>query len=103
MTKQTYNTYRTALLTFGNEEFTDVQYNARFRMDTTLRTLEKNGLVRRVYHHEREYYTVPELVEALNGCAGEDCYGTSWDYKIDDEGRVYQDFDWYCYQMVPEE
>ena len=40
---------------------------------------------------KRCYYSVREIVDILNECAGEDCYGANWEFKIDDEGRIYED------------
>ena len=40
---------------------------------------------------KRFYYSVREIVDMLNDCSGEDCYGATWEYKIDDEGRIYED------------
>lgn len=40
---------------------------------------------------ERCYYSVREIVDLLNHCAGDDCYGCDWHYEIDEEGRIYCD------------
>ena len=40
---------------------------------------------------ERTYYTMREVVDMLNECSGEDCYGGEWHYEIDEQGRVYSD------------
>ena len=37
----------------------------------------------------KEEKTLEEIVEKLNDCAGEDCYGASWEYRVID-GKPYE-------------
>ena len=39
----------------------------------------------------RTYYTLRQIVDFLNDCAGDDCYGATWNYQIDDNNQVYTD------------
>jgi len=40
---------------------------------------------------ERRYYTMREIVDELNDCAGQDCWSCNWHYEIDEQGHIYQD------------
>ena len=102
MSTRTRNTYTTALAAFGSNEFTERQYDELFGTadHVTLRTLRNNELVHLIVHTTRYFYTVAELVEALNDCSGADCYCGSWFYQIDEQGRVYQDIEHVTYQLV---
>ena len=55
----------------------------------TWETMERYILTKQIY--ERYYYSVREIVDLLNDCAGEDCYNGDWHYEIDEEGQIYCD------------
>ena len=99
MSKQTANTIAAAREVFGNREFTENEWEGA-HMATRLDTVVYHGGARRIEHVEREYYTVEEIVNELNGCAGDDCYACNWHYEIDSNGKIFQDFKTYTYQMT---
>ena len=43
----------------------------------------------------REYWTIQEIVHELNSCSGADCYDCEFNFKIDEDGRVYNEISGY--------
>ena len=98
MTEKTMKALETARKLFGDKLFLKGEWAIK-KLGCTLETAQKNGAVEKVIVTEREYYTVAEIVEQLNECAyGCDGNGT-WEYKIDEQGRIYQDFKYTRYKM----
>ena len=98
MTEKTMKALETARKLFGDKLFWEGEWDAK-ELGCTLETALKNKAVEKVIVTKREYYTLEEIVEQLNECAyGCDGNGT-WEYKIDEQGRVYQDVKYKRYQM----
>ena len=98
MNKGTMEAINKARNFFKDNEFTAREW---YMLDTgrTLDTMIKNGAVEKIERVTREYYTVAELVEALNGCSGEGYYNGDWYYQIDENGNVYQEIKSVIYRM----
>lgn len=99
MSKATANSIATARAAFGTREFTIHEWDA-LHTGSRLETVVYHGGAERITRTTRQYYTVAELVEHLNDCAGEDCYGCDWYYQLDADGRAYQDFTTTTYRMT---
>lgn len=102
MTKMTENTkkaIKNARDLFGMNEFTAEEWN-KANTGVTLRTAINHGAVVVNKHIIREYYTVTELVEMLNACAGTDCYDVEYNLKVDETGRAYEDCEYVTYNMA---
>lgn len=82
---------------FGDREFTEYEWEDAVPQ-LTLRTACRYE-VEVIHHTTRQYYTVRELVDMLNSYAGDDLYECDWHYEIDEQGRVFQDFDHRTYRM----
>lgn len=90
MNKNTAAAITTARAAFGTREFTAHEWDA-LHTGTRLETVIFHEAAERIVHTTRRYYTVAELVEELNACAGDDCYYCDWHYEVDADGRAYQD------------
>ena len=97
MMKKTAEALKEAYEYFGEKEFTRDQWKAHIPL--TLETAIKYDAVTVIHHEQRRYYTIQEIVEELNSCAGDDCYRCEWFYQIDEENRVYQLITWKTYEM----
>ncbi len=75
---------------FGNSEFSAAQWDAVAGLRFV--SARRHVAFEVIEHVERVYYSMAEIVEKLNACAGDDCYACDWHYQIDEQGRVYQDF-----------
>ena len=82
---------------FGDREFTEEEWK-RTGLRLTLHTACYYE-VEELKHTKRCYYTVQELVDELNSCAGDDCYACDWFYQVDEQGRAFRDFHTYTYRM----
>ena len=67
---------RSMYITYGGQTIT---------WETMLRYVKIEEVIKRTY------YSVKEIVDMLNDCAGEDCYTCNWYYEIDEEGKIYSD------------
>lgn len=52
-----------------------------------------------IHREEVEWYSLEEMVEFVNGLAGQDCYGASWNFSIRD-GKVCEVTDIYSYRFL---
>lgn len=98
MNKNTLEALNKARNYFNNREFTECEWKMA-NIGCTLNTLMKYDEIEKIERVTREYYTVAELVEALNSCSGEDCYSGDWFYQIDENGNVYQEIKTVIYKM----
>lgn len=99
MMKKTAEAIEKAKRYFASKEFTEYDWEqADFGLN--IATAIKYDAVKVIYHEEREYYTLEQLVNELNACAHEDCYDVDWYFQIDENGRVYQLETWKTYQMA---
>ena len=98
MNKKTIEAIIKARKVFGNRHFTLADWDDS--IDVRIETAIKHGAVKKLVLIRKNYVTLQELVDLLNGCAGEDCYGTSWCYKIDENGNVYDEVQEVTYCMV---
>lgn len=99
MSKNTAAAITTARAAFGTREFTAHEWDA-LRTGTRLDTVVYHEGAERITRTTRRYYTVAELVEELNACAGDDCYSCDWHYEVDADGRAFQDFTTTTYRMT---
>ena len=99
MAKTTVAALEKAREYFGEREFTEQEWN-RSGIALTLDTARVHGAVIRMEKVERTYYTIREVVDMLNDCSNEDCYGAHWHYEIDAQGRVYDDYVYTTYRMA---
>lgn len=99
MMKKTAEAIEKAKRYFASKEFTEHDWE-QADIGLTLTTAIKYDAVKVIHHEERAYYTLQELVDALNNCGGEDCYDADWYYQIDENNRVYQLLTWKTYQMA---
>jgi hypothetical protein len=83
---------------FAGKSFTPAQWdkNAAVRFSTA----KKYANLVEVKEVRRVYYSMAELVQELNACAGNDCYACDWNYEIDEQGRAYQDFESVSYHFA---
>lgn len=82
---------------FGDREFTEREWEDAVPQ-LTLNTACRYE-VEVLHHTTRRYYTVQELVDELNSCAGEDLYDCDWHYEVDEQGRAFRDFDHLTYRL----
>lgn len=83
---------------FAHDSFTPAQWDAISAV--RFATARKYADIVEVKEVERVFYSMAEIVEKLNACAGDDCYACDWHYQIDDQGRVYQDFESVSYHFA---
>lgn len=50
--------------------------------EVSIDTLIRHGAVKRVEIEHLERVSVNELVKKLNECAGRDCWGAHWEYRV---------------------
>ena len=81
----------------GSLSFSETEWNAISAV--RFATARKYANIVRIVEVERVYYSLAEVVEKLNACAGDDCYACDWNYQIDEQGRVYQDFEFISYHF----
>jgi hypothetical protein len=82
----------------GPSSFSEVEWNAI--SSVRFATARKYADIVEIKEVCREYYSMAEIVEKLNACAGDDCYACDWHYQIDDQGRVYQEFESVSYHFA---
>ena len=82
----------------GSAPFSEAQWNAISAV--RFATARKYADIVEVKEVERVFYSMAEIVAKLNACAGDDCYACDWHYQIDDQGRVYQDFESVSYHFA---
>ena len=99
MAKTTIMAIERAREIFGNREFNELEWQ-RANLRLTLGTAIAHDQVIRIEHTHRDFYTVKELVEMLNSCAGDDCWGCDWHFEIDEQGRVFQDHQTVTFRMA---
>lgn len=99
MMENTAKALESARELFGNNEFTMEQWKEA-NIGLTLRTAMKYEAVVAIKHSDRQYYSVKELVELLNSCSGTDCYNVEYNFKVDENGRAYEDCEYYTYCMA---
>lgn len=75
---------------FADYPFTPAQWDAKAAV--RFATAKKYANLVEVKEVRRVYYSMADLVQELNECAGNDCYACDWHYEIDEQGRAYQDF-----------
>ena len=106
MTNRTKLTIEFGKHNFGNRTFTESEWTKIASSLTgdkglvQLRTLVKNGAVKlgvRVITHT---YSIDEIIDELNACAGEDCYYGDWHYYRNEDGEICQDFRITTYQFI---
>lgn len=66
--------------TFAGTEFTE--YELAKIANVSISTLLKYNAVERVVTENYIPVTLEELVQRLNDCAGDDCYGADWEYTV---------------------
>lgn len=99
MTENTAKALETARELFGTEEFSMERWeNANIGL--TLRTAMNHKAVTAIKHNSRQYYSTMELVELINSCSGTDCYNVEYNLKMDENGRAYEDCEFYTYCMA---
>lgn len=86
----TINAIEAMKVLFSGNSFTSAQWDAQ--ANVRFATAKKYADLVEIKEVRREYYSMAELVEKLNACAGDDCYACDWHYEIDEQGRAYQDF-----------
>ncbi len=59
----------------------------------------KNGHVNKIENVRRVWYTFEEVVKELNACSGADCYGASWNLKIEGN-RAFEEYTVTTYKMA---
>ena len=103
MTKYQMSILPLVIAYFGTREFTEKEWKdsdspacGRLSLGMALH----DGIVIEHKVVTRNYYTVAEIVEKLNDCAGEYCYFGNWEYKIDESGRVYDEDVTVTYHMA---
>lgn len=82
----------------GSSSFSEAEWNAI--SSVRFATARKYADLVEVKEVERVFYSMAEIVEKLNACAGDDCYACDWHYQIDGQGRVYQDFESVSYHFA---
>ena len=106
MTNRTKLTIEFGKHNFGTREFTESEWT-RIAGPLTgdkglvqLRTLIKNGVVKTGVKVITRTYSINEIIEELNDCAGEDCYNGDWHYYRNEEGTICQDFRLDTYRFI---
>lgn len=100
MTKMQINALENAQKVFGEKEFTEKEWMNVACGKYALTTAIYNGHVQAIKHVQRNYYTLAEVVAMLNECSGEDCYCGHWEYKIDENNKVYDEDITMTYKLI---
>lgn len=100
MTKMQMVALENAKKAFGEKEFSRKDWMDVACGKYGLSTAINDGNVQTIKHVQRNYYTLAEVVEMLNECSGEDCYCGHWEYKIDENNRVYDENVTITYKLI---
>ena len=87
MTKIQMNSIEMAKETLQGKYFTEREWQSATHCRCSLSTAISNGVVVDEVEVIREDYTVAELVELLNDCAGDDLYSANWFFKVSEDGK----------------
>lgn len=81
-----------------NNILANINVNARFSFEEldhiarangiTARTFMRHVNVLRVTEEVATEYTLAQVLELLNSCAGDDCYGARWNF-VERDGHIY--------------
>jgi hypothetical protein len=103
MTNNTRTAIQNAYNHFGTNWFTVAELNtymAKAPAQITFSTFRKHANLQVQANTVRTYYTVQELVNILNSLAGENLYGTNWNYQVNNNGQAYTETTTYQYRFV---
>lgn len=100
MTKMQMTALENAQKMYGDKEFTARDWDKVACGKFALNTAIYKGYVQKIEHIKRNYYTLAEIVAMLNDCSGEDCYCGHWEYKIDENNRVYDEDVTITYKLI---
>ena len=83
----------------GKELSYDVMNQICRRFCTTWNTVRKYTKYMQRIEQKLTEYTLDEVLEKLNACAGEDCYYGSWDFRQID-GKIYDVESYMIYTLM---